>query len=246
MQTILPLLLVTLLSTVASAQEKCSQQSSFKPKNIEELCNALNKENAAICNKGGGKTAMETLPAITYGIFSAKSQMTSLFKKLESLQQSYLKDKAGCPDGCSKIGAPVVEIKTIPSGLVPHASCPEQYTELKLSESEQQAFAVGQLKGLTKNFSLQSPLEVCQQKGSEWAQEVLMGDNKLGQFLERQKCPSPCSYSSVIRLEGKSTRTSNQCSVDVELTVLCGPPKKDREWKTTASIEKAYRCEAPQ
>lgn len=245
MQMIL-LLFISFLTTSVSAQEKCAQQSSFKPKNIEELCDVLNKENAAVCSKGGGKTATETLPPITYGIFSAKSQMTSLFKKLESLQQTYLKDKLGCPDGCSKVGAPIVEIKTIPSGVAPHASCPAQYTELKLNESEQQAFAVGQAKGMIKSFSQSSPLEVCQQKGSEWAQEVLMGDNKLGQFLERQKCPSPCSYSSVIRLESKNARNSGQCSVDVELIVLCGPPKKDREWKTTASIEKGYRCEAPQ
>ena len=246
MQTILLFLFLTLNFGLASAQEKCSQQSNLKPKNIQELCDVLNKENSAVCSKGSGRATLETLPTITYGIFSAKGQMTSLFKKLESLQQTYLKDKGGCPEGCSKVGAPVVEIKTIPSGFSPHASCPSQYTEINLNENEQRTFAVGQAKGLTKSFSEASPLEICQQKGSEWAQEVLMGDNKLGQFLEKQKCPSPCSYSSVIRLHSKSTRVSSQCAVDVELVVLCGPPKKDREWKTTASIEKAYLCEAPQ
>lgn len=234
-----------LFPSLLFAQDKCALQKTTKPKDIAELCNALNKENAAVCSKGGGKMAVETLPAITYGIFSAKSQMTSLFKKLESRQQSYLKEKDGCPDGCAKVGTPVVEIKTIPSDFAPHASCPTEYTALKLSEGEQQNFAVGQTKGITKNFAQSGPLELCQQKGSEWAQEVLMGDNTLGKFLEKQKCPSPCSYSSVIRLESKDGKNGNQCSVDVELVVLCGPPKKDREWKTTASIEKAYRCEAP-
>ena len=76
-----------------------------------------------------------------------------------------------------------------------------------------------------------------------FAQETLMGENAIGKYIEEQKCPSQCSYSSTIKIKAKNQK-KNECLADLELVILCGPPKKTRDWVTEATLTKIIRCEA--
>ncbi|MFV8258167.1 hypothetical protein ACNQKP_10180 [Bdellovibrio bacteriovorus] len=228
----------------AGAQESCPQSKSAV-KDLQSLCDELNKSNQSHC-KVSAPAKTESVPAITYGILSASGKMKSLFEKMEGMQKAFLAEAGGCPGGCSRINAPVVEISTQPTAVVKHTSCPDQYTALKLSSSEQQRFAIGQ-KGdyFKKSFRMRADAKKCQEAATTYAQETLMGENELGSFLEDSKCKSPCSYSSVIRLKTQSAG-KGECAVDLELVVQCGSPKKDREWQTQAKLTKTFSCEVAQ
>ncbi|WP_374030659.1 hypothetical protein [Bdellovibrio bacteriovorus] len=228
----------------AGAQETCPNSKSTV-KDLQSLCDELNKSNQTHC-KVNAPAKTESVPAITYGILSASGKMKSLFEKMEGLQKAFLTEAGGCPGGCSRINAPVVEISTQPTAVVKHASCPDQYTALKLSSSEQQRFAIGQSGDyFKKSFRMRADSKKCQEAATTYAQETLMGENELGSFLEDSKCKSPCSYSSVIRLKTQSAG-KGECAVDLELAVQCGSPKKDREWQTQAKLTKTFSCEVAQ
>ncbi|WII73660.1 hypothetical protein QJS83_07205 [Bdellovibrio sp. 22V] len=238
---ILIYLSIFMISQFSYGQQKCgSSESSLK--NIEKLCGELNKKNESHC-QSNVKAQKQNLPAVSYGLLGASGKMKSLFQQLESLQKDFLADSSGCPGGCSKVSAPVVEIQTKPTGTIPDPQCPAAYSEMKLSGAELAKFAVLQA-GPTfkKSFRLNGDAKECQEQATKFAQETLMGDNDLGEFLEEKKCQSPCSYSSVIRLKTK-TDVKSGCGVELELAVLCGPPKKEREWVTHASLTKTFRCE---
>ncbi len=211
-------------------------------KDLKSLCAELDKKNSAHCAQASSNKK-ESIPPVTYGVFSASGKMKSLFEKMESLQNEFLKSDGGCPGGCSKVSVPVVELTTRPTAVVADPACPDSYIPMKLASNELQKFGVGQTEVyLKKAFRLRATEQKCQEEASSFAQKTLMGDNELGKFLEQNKCKSPCSYSSTIRL--KTTNVgSGECSVDLELAILCGPPKKEREWVTQASLHKSYRCE---
>lgn len=223
------------------AQQNCSMGS--KPvKDIKSLCDELNKKNADHC-RVEAPVKKETLPPVSYGIFSASGKMKSLFEKMEALQKSFLKDEGGCPGGCSKVGSPVVELSTRPTAVEADPACPTSYTALKLSAPQLEKFGVGQSEiYFKKSFRFRADSKKCQEEASGFAQSTLMGDNEFGKFLEQEKCKTPCSYSSTIRIK-TNVQSGGECGVDLELAILCGPPKKDREWVTQASLVKSYRCE---
>ncbi len=230
-----------MMSSGAWAQENCAAASN-PLKDIKALCADLNQKNQAHCDV---KTPAqkENVPAITYGILSASSKMKGLFAQLDSLQKAFVKESEGCPGGCSKISSPIVEIQSKPTASVPNPACPADYQVMSVQASELAKFGVTQTdKFFKRSFKGRGPLKTCQEQASNFAQETLMGDNDFGSFLEDKKCLSPCSYSSTIRMKTLPT-DDGQCSVDLELSVLCGPPKKDREWVTQASLTKAFKCE---
>lgn len=211
-------------------------------KDIKGLCNELDKKNAVHCATAA-PVKKESIPAITYGVFTASGKMKSLFEKMETLQQDFMKDNGGCPGGCAKVNSPVVELVTKPTAVVSDPACPDAYTPVKLSTAELQKYGIGQPEVyFRKSFRLRAEEKQCHEEASGFAQSTLMGDNELGKFLEQNKCKSPCSYSSTIRLKTKPIG-SGECGVDLELAILCGPPKKDREWITQATLLKSYRCE---
>lgn len=235
---IIPLMM---MSTAGYAQEKCATAAN-PLKDIQALCADLNSKNQAHCDVKT-QTQKENVPAITYGILSASSKMKGLFSKLDSLQQAFVKDAGGCPGGCSKVNAPIVEIHSKPTASVPNPACPANYSVMSVEAGELSKFGVSQSeKFFKRSFKGRGPLKTCQEQASTFAQETLMGDNDFGKFLEDKKCVSPCSYSSTIRMKTLPT-DDGQCSVELELAVLCGPPKKDREWVTEASLTKAFKCE---
>lgn len=242
MKTALLFTVLILSATTGRAAESCGPGAKSVVQDLKSLCQELDKKNEAHCQV---KTAVkaEKMPEITYGVFSASSKMKGLFDKLNSLQQAFLKESGGCPGGCSKVNSPVVEIKTEPTGTVADPSCPAAYKVLQVSAAEASKYGVKQTdKSFQKAFRLIGDEKVCQEKASTFAQETLMGKNEFGSFLEDQKCQSPCSYASVIRMKTEKLSKS-ECAVVLELSVHCGPPKKDREWKTNASLTKAFRCE---
>lgn len=228
----------------AGAQESCPQAKN-SVKDLKSLCDTLNESNQNHCKiKASAQTT--TLPPITYGLLSASGKMKSLFEKMAGLQKDFLDEAGGCPGGCSRVNSPVVEISTKPTAVVRDASCPAEYTALKLSSSEQQRYAVAQSGDyFKKSFRLRADSKKCQEAATTFAQETLMGDNDLGTYLEDAKCKSPCSYSSVIRIKTQSAGRG-ECAVDLELAVRCGSPKKEREWQTQAQLMKTYSCEVAQ
>ncbi|KYG70290.1 hypothetical protein AZI85_14195 [Bdellovibrio bacteriovorus] len=224
------LTLIFVLGSVAHAQQACSSKTS-STQDLKELCDVLNKNNKSHCDVKV-KAEKQALPAISYGILSASSKMKGLFSQLEGLQKEFLKQSGGCPGGCSRISAPVVEVSTKPTGVVPHESCPQQYTAIQLSPAEGKKFGVAASgKAIRKAFANTAD-------ATTFAQETLMSDNSLGEYMEQKYCQSPCSYSSTIRLKSQESK-----QVDLELIVMCGPPKKERDWTTQASLTKSYRCE---
>ncbi|WP_374000233.1 hypothetical protein [Bdellovibrio bacteriovorus] len=242
MKTVLLLTFLVFGPGAAHSQESCGASSKSTVQDLKSLCQELDKKNEAHCQvKVPAKT--EKMPEITYGLLGASSKMKGLFEKLNGLQQAFLKDPGGCPGGCSKVNSPVVEIKTEPTATVADASCPASYTVLQVSAGEASKYGVKQLeKSFQKAFRLVGDEKACQEKASTFAQETLMGKNEFGSFLEDRKCQSPCSYASVIRMKTEKLGKA-ECAVVLELSVQCGPPKKDREWKTNASLTKAFRCE---
>nr|BFD66287.1 hypothetical protein HAGR004_13090 [Bdellovibrio sp. HAGR004] len=209
---------------------------------LKSLCQELDKKNETHCQIKTPAKA-EKVPEITYGLLSASGKMKGLFEKLNTIQQAFLKESGGCPGGCSKVNSPVVEIKTEPTGTVADPACPAVYSVLQVSATEASKFGVRQTdKFFQKAFRLVGDEKACQEKASTFAQETLMGKNEFGSFLEDHKCKSPCSYASVIRMKTEKLSKA-ECAVVLELSVQCGPPKKDREWKTNASLTKAFRCE---
>lgn len=223
------------------AQAACSNKKDTM-KDIKSLCAELDKANTAHCSQVSSNKK-ESIPPVIYGVFSASGKMKSLFEKMESLQKEFLKNDGGCPGGCSKVSAPVVELTTKPTAIVADPACPDSYIPVKLASDELQKFGVGQAEPYFKKaFRLRAPEQKCQEEASSFAQKTLMGDNELGKFLEQKKCQSPCSYSSTIRLRATNV-SAGECGVELELAILCGPPKKDREWVTQASLHKSYRCE---
>lgn len=227
----------------ALAQEACSKAKN-PVADLKTLCDELNKTNSSYCNVKT-KSARESLPPVSYGILSASGKMKSLFEKMSQMQSAFLKDSAGCPGGCSKVNSPVVEISTKPTAVIADAACPAAYSSLTLNGGELTRFGVGQSDGfLKKSFKLSGDPKKCHEMATKFAQDTLMGENDLGEYLEEQKCKSPCSYSSTIRL--KTQNLASGCAVDLELAVQCGPPKKDRGWVTTASLTKTFRCEVAQ
>ncbi|KHD88409.1 MAG: hypothetical protein OM95_09810 [Bdellovibrio sp. ArHS] len=221
--------LIFALGTGAQAQQTCSKKTSAT-QDLQELCDALNKSNKAACDVKV-KAEKQTLPAINYGVFSASAKMKGLFSQLENLQKDFMQQSGGCPGGCSRISAPVVEVTTRPSAVVPDAACPQEYTSIQLAPAEGKKFGVSQSgSAIKKTFANAAD-------ATTFAQETLMSDNSLGEFMESKYCQSPCSYSSTIRLKNQAAK------VDLELIVLCGPPKKERDWTTQASLTKTYRCE---
>lgn len=216
--------------------------SKSSVKDIKGLCDQLNKQNTQHCDVEP-TIKKDSLPPISYGVFAASGKMKALFEKLESLQKSFLKEDGDCPGGCSKIGTPVVELTTRPTAVEANPACPSTYTAVKLNSPQLQKFGVDQAGTFFKKaFRLRADTKKCQEEASSFAQNTLMGDNELGKFLEEEKCKSPCSYSSTIRIQSK-TQSNNECGVELELEVLCGPPKKNREWVTQAALIKSYRCE---
>lgn len=243
MKTILFLACVFCVSG-ASAQESCGKSKNALT-DIKTLCDGLNKKNEVHC-KVAVAAKKESVAPITYGIMSASNKMKSLFEKMDSMQRDFLQESGGCPGGCSKVTAPVVEIATRPTAVESDPACPASYMPVKLNSSELLKFGVTQTDGYFKrSFRMRGDAKKCQEQASDFAQDTLMGDNNLGSYLEDQKCQSPCSYSSVIRMKTQSL-AEGECGVDLELSVQCGPPKKDREWTTQASLTKAFRCEVGQ
>lgn len=235
------LLLCLMFSFVAKAQEKCSAGKDPMT-DLKHLCAELNKTNKDHC-RIKLPSDKETVPPVTYSLLSASGKMKGLFAKMEELQNAFMQEAAGCPGGCSRVPAPVVEISTRPTAVVPDTACPARFTAVKLSEGELRQFGVAQSDVyFKKTFRQRGKASKCQADASEFAQNTLMGENPLGTFLEEQKCKSPCSYASVIRLKSQDVG-DGQCALDLELAVNCGPPKKDREWVTEASLTKSFRCE---
>lgn len=233
-------ILTIILFQGAGAQETCSKSKSAIA-DLETLCEELNKSNSIYCNIKA-PSLRENLPPVSYGILSASGKMKSLFEKMSQIQAAFLQDHGGCPAGCSRVNAPVVEITTKPTAVIADAACPRTYTSLSLGGGELSRFGVEQGRGFfRKSFRMPGDLTICQEQATKFAQDTLMGNNDLGEYLEEQKCRSPCSYSSLIRLKTQSVPAG--CEVVLELGVQCGPPKKDRQWETTASLTKTFHCE---
>lgn len=242
MKTVLLFTVLIFSAGAVQAQESCGASSKSTVQDLKSLCQELDKKNEAHCQVKSPAKA-EKMPEITYGLFSASSKMKGLFEKLNAAQQAFLKETGGCPGGCSKVNSPVVEIKTEPTATVADPACPASYTSLQISAAEASKYGVRQTeKSFQKGFRLVGDEKACQEKASTFAQETLMGKNEFGSFLEDHKCKSPCSYTSVIHMKAEKLGKA-ECAVVLELSVQCGPPKKDREWKTTASLTKAFRCE---
>ena len=242
MKTVLLFTVLIFSAGAVQAQESCGASSKSTVQDLKSLCQELDKKNEAHCQVKSPAKA-EKMPEITYGLLGASGKMKGLFESLNALQQAFLKEAGGCPGGCSKVNSPVVEIKTEPTATVAHPACPGSYTVLQVTAAEASKYGVKQIaNAFQKGFRMVGDEKACQEKASTFAQETLMGKNEFGSFLESRKCQSPCSYASVIRMKTEKLGKS-ECAAVLELSVQCGPPKKDREWKTNASLTKAFRCE---
>lgn len=210
---------------------------------IQGLADALTKESESQCPFKEVSTA-EQMPAVTFGVFSAQNKMASLFETLNEKQEKFMQDSTGCPRGCKKISDPIVEVSTRPTQYEFDEKCPRVPVAVEFDNKENQKFGIEYTNGfIKKDFHQKGSLRECNDMAMKFAQETLMGDNKVGKHIEKNKCPSVCSYTSTVRLRSKPS-AGQECHVDLELVILCGPPKKEREWTTEAKLVKAFRCEA--
>lgn len=232
----------------AFAVEQCPMKTN-PPKPLDkvtELNDCLNRENQLTCSKGNSTSASQVVGPVTYGLFSAKSSMESLFSQVAALQEEFLKESKPCPDGCKTKSKPSIEIQTTPLAFEADSQCPASYMPIKLSAEEIGPFKASGISqvstGFKRTISVSGARDSdCQKQGSEWAKSILAGDNELGKFIGNSKCKDPCSYASGIRIT--RLENANGCSVDAEVSVLCGPPKKSRDWKSQARLIKAVVCE---
>lgn len=229
--------------SVAAEQNTCSLKQKDGNADISEICQQLNNQNSNYCNQKIPPAKKVNFATGSYGIFGASSKMKDLFQKLEKAQSDFIKTSEDCPAGCKKVPQPTAEIQTQPTDFTPNSECPSSYQAIQLDKATLSLHQVKQSKeAFQKTFQLQGDQKVCQKAATDYAQDTLMGKNKLGSLLESVHCPSPCSYSSVIKLK-LASEEAGTCQTDLELTVLCGPPKKDSEWKTQATLTTSFSCE---
>lgn len=244
MVRLLVLSIIAGISLSSLAQVDCPPSK----KNGTDLANELNKNlpekicSSVVSDKKNQN--IETLPKIIYGVFSASSKMKDLFKLLGDKIAAGNQKDFHCPDGCNKSILPIVEIQTKPTSTSFDPQCPKEYTKVALLPEDVAKFNVGlSERGIKKMIKMNKSANSCQDEATKFSQETLMGSNDFGKFLEAQKCLSPCSYSSSVKIKTVQT-IEGSCAVEVELNLQCGPPKKEREWETTAIFQQVFRCEA--
>lgn len=241
-KTLFSVIVTLWLANPVFGQELCEPKEPLA--DLKKIAFKLNSDNSEILCKSQKHRELEKLGPITYGVFSAKGKMESLFKQLEDLQNQKSNSSFKCPMGCSTQLAPQLEIKTYPTETQNNPACPESYKPLELTTEQVKSYSVlFKNKALVKAFSTKGDLKKCQDLASQFAQETLMSKNDLGKYIETEHCKSPCSYASSIKVKTLENEAEN-CRVALELSIECGPPRKAMEWKTTASLEKNFSCEA--
>jgi hypothetical protein len=224
-----------------------ARSSSCESKNenliqIQSISSKLSKEAESHCAIKEVATA-EKVPAFTFGLISAQSKMAALFEELNKRQDKFMQDSTGCPEGCRKVSDPIVEVSTRPTEYEINEKCPREPVVLEFESKEDQKFGIEFRNGLIKkDFYQNGFISECNDSAMKFAQETLIGNNDLGRYIEKTKCPSVCSYTSTIRLQTKLA-TNHECQVDLDLKLLCGPPKKERKWTSEAKLLKSFRCE---
>lgn len=179
----------------------------------------------------------------TYGLFGLLGgAMNDLMQEAQGKLEAARKTTGGCPGGCRRKNAPRISVDTQPTGLAPVPSCPANFKPITFTSAEIRQIAPGvgvAGSALTRRF--QGSGEACNEGLKKWMQETLKGDSPLGEQVNSVKCPTECGLSNTLELT--SAGGGGRCDLDVRWTVKCGPPKADREWKSSVVLVQDWSCE---
>lgn len=184
------------------------------------------------------------LSTVSYGIFGAKGKMRDLSEESQRVVDQ-LAQVQPCTSNCEKKGQPTMEIFTQPVATKANPRCPTN-RQISLTVDEAQRFRSEEFTqneyGFRRIFRNSSSSTSCKERAAEWTQEVLTAGSDFGEYIEDEKCPSPCSYTSSIRTL-QVPKARGQCEVVVEIKIVCGQPKESMEWKSYAIVRNQYTCE---
>jgi len=173
------------------------------------------------------------------------SKLTGLSDEISNFVKSA--SVVACPDGCQSHDQPMVEMITLPSALEKNNQCPSEYEAIQLTKPDELRLVKGESagcgpKGFSRIFVGHGDFQTCKDQADAWTKKILMGKGDLGSYLDNKKCPSPCSYSVSVEISDLST-SSTECQTRLDLKILCGPPKKENKWVTTATVIDTVSCE---
>jgi hypothetical protein len=219
---------------------------------ISQLKAVAKSATQSVCKSDGDSRnssgTQEEVGTVEFGLFSAATKMDGLMAQAADKLKKLSNESSGCVSPCFRKNDPELVILSQPTKVKNEPSCPTSFDPIKMQKDEVKAVDTSlgsEGTYITKKISKAGDATTCQRAASDWAQEVLRGKNKIGSYLESQKCKAPCSYGSVIKLSDVEV-ASGQCEVLAKIQVQCGPPRADTEWRTKAIVVKNWSCELPQ